>query len=95
MRIPKQHAHVAMSADKRDFGNGQSALEEATDSFMSQIVKVKIDNASAFDEAFPRELHCFVAQRQQSTIIAARQTLNDSERSAAPPAASRCKAQGG
>jgi len=51
----KQHPGIAMPAKQGDFRHGHPKFKESTNSFMPQVVEMKILYARSLDEPFPRE----------------------------------------
>jgi hypothetical protein len=40
--VPKQHPSISVTTDEGHFRDGEAALEKPADSFVSQIVKMKV-----------------------------------------------------
>ena len=55
MRISSEHSKLFLPADRRDLSNVESLLEQATNSFVAQIVEVKIVHLSTNAQMLERK----------------------------------------
>jgi hypothetical protein len=53
VRVPEEHARVAVAGNERDLGQGESALEETRDGFMTQIVEPKVAKTGFLLQSLP------------------------------------------
>src|SRR5581483_2642956 len=58
VRISKQHSHISMSADQRDFRDRQSLLKEPADCLMPQVMEAQIIYSGPSFQSLPSQTKC-------------------------------------
>jgi len=61
MRVPEQHARIAMAADERHLQHTQALLKELANGFVTQIVKPAVCQTRPLHEPLP----CHLSPRSQ------------------------------